>query len=227
MTFLDRIKTSVQASIGDIVFGMEDGTVSIFGLVFGVALSAPDSHAVLLAGATGAGAAAVSMMAGSYLDAESERDAALSRVPQTAAEKAEENAARATRIAGRLAASGAPQAQSEALREILLSTPGALDAVREEIAPPGPATYASPVAHALWMFVADLFAGAVPVIPFALLPLREARLTSLAVTTVLLLALGIGRGLVAGRNILRTTIETLMVAAAAAAAGVAIGRMIN
>jgi len=50
------------------VFGMEDGTVSIFGLVFAVAVSAQDSHAVLLAGATGAVAAAVSMMAGTFLD---------------------------------------------------------------------------------------------------------------------------------------------------------------
>jgi VIT1/CCC1 family predicted Fe2+/Mn2+ transporter len=47
------------------------------------------------------------------------------------------------------------------------------------------------------------------------------------VTTLLLLALGIGRGLVAGRNVLRTTIETLAIAAAAAAAGVVIGRLIS
>ena len=42
---------SFIASVGSIVFGMEDGTVSIFGPVFGVATAAPDSHAVLLAGA--------------------------------------------------------------------------------------------------------------------------------------------------------------------------------
>jgi len=35
-----RIKSSFRASFGDIVFGMEDGTVSIFGLVFGVAAAA-------------------------------------------------------------------------------------------------------------------------------------------------------------------------------------------
>ena len=51
---------SRSASAGQIAFGMENGTVSIFG----VAVSAPNSHAVLLAGATGAVAAAVSMMAG-------------------------------------------------------------------------------------------------------------------------------------------------------------------
>ena len=62
-TLAGRIRRSFLASVGSIVFGMEDGTVSIFGLVFGVAASAPDAHAVLLAGATGAIAAAVSMMA--------------------------------------------------------------------------------------------------------------------------------------------------------------------
>ena len=50
MTVFDRVHRSFTASVGSIVFGMEDGTVSIFGLVFGVAVSAPDSQAVLLAG---------------------------------------------------------------------------------------------------------------------------------------------------------------------------------
>ena len=73
-TMWARVRRSFDASVGSIVFGMEDGAVSIFGLVFGVAASAPDSNAVLLAGATGAAAAAVSMMAGAYLDAESAND---------------------------------------------------------------------------------------------------------------------------------------------------------
>jgi hypothetical protein len=68
-TLFDRIHRSFIDSVGSIVFGMEDGTVSIFGLVFGVAFSAPDSRTVLLAGATGAVAAAVSMMAGTFLRA--------------------------------------------------------------------------------------------------------------------------------------------------------------
>ena len=41
-------------SVGSIVFGMEDA-VFIFGLVFGVAVSAPDSHAALLADRRGGG----------------------------------------------------------------------------------------------------------------------------------------------------------------------------
>src|SRR6266540_6775844 len=79
-TFFQRIEQSFMSSIGAIVFGMEDGTVSIFGLVLGVAASATNSQTVLLAGATGAISAAVSMMAGTYLDVSTERDQAQAAV---------------------------------------------------------------------------------------------------------------------------------------------------
>ena len=77
-----------------------------------------------------------------------------------------------------------------------------------------------PVVQSLWMLITDLFAAAVPVVPFALLALSAARLTSLAVTFVLLVGLGIGRGLVGHRNIARTVVETVTIAAAAAGAGI-------
>jgi len=79
-TLTGPVRRSFLNSVGSIVFGMEDGTVSIFGLVFGVAASAPDSRAVLLAGGTGAVAAAVSMMAGTFLDVESTNDQAAARL---------------------------------------------------------------------------------------------------------------------------------------------------
>ncbi|OYZ89306.1 MAG: hypothetical protein B7Y01_03990, partial [Xanthobacter sp. 17-67-6] len=86
---------------------------------------------------------------------------------------------------------------------------------------------ASPAAHAFWMFVSDLFAGFTPVIPFALLPMEQARIVSLAVTALLLLALGIGRGLVAKRPVARTAFETLSVATCAALAGIAMGHFLS
>src|SRR5260370_1365045 len=79
-SFLQAVGTSFYDSIGDIVFGMEDGTVSILGLVFGVASSTTSSSVVLLAGATGAISAAVSMMAGTFLDVESTNDQAKARL---------------------------------------------------------------------------------------------------------------------------------------------------
>src|SRR5689334_21141348 len=63
-SILERLRNSFRNSAGTIVFGMEDGTVSIFGLIFGVAATTTETKTVLIAGATGAVAAAVSMMAG-------------------------------------------------------------------------------------------------------------------------------------------------------------------
>ena len=66
-----------------------------------------------------------------------------------------------------------------------------------------------------------------PVLPFAFLPLEVARVVSIVATTLLLIALGIGRARVAHAGYLATTLQTLAIAAAAAAAGVVIGRLVT
>lgn len=218
-----RMLASLKASIGDVVFGMEDGTVSIFGLVFGVAISTNDPKTVLIAGATGAAAAAVSMMAGSYLDAESVRDAR--RVRQQAPVDAAAARADTEAIAEALTRGGMDPADVKKVSDVLARSPRAVKGLRDELEDGNDG--ASPAAHAMWMFVSDLFAGFTPVLPFAFLPMDEARVVSLVLTTLLLVILGVGRGLVGKRSILRTTFETLTVAASAAVAGVAVGHLLS
>jgi predicted membrane protein (TIGR00267 family) len=77
------------------------------------------------------------------------------------------------------------------------------------------------------MFVADIFAAATPVLPFVFFPIATARMVSLSITALLLVLLGIGRGLIARRPVLQTAAETLGVATAAAVAGVLIGRLVG
>jgi predicted membrane protein (TIGR00267 family) len=72
-----------------------------------------------------------------------------------------------------------------------------------------------------------VFAAAVPVVPFALFSLATARLVSLSVTLLLLIGLGIGRGMIGHRRILPTIAETIGIATAAAIAGLAIARLIS
>jgi hypothetical protein len=103
---LSRLRASLAASAGEVVFGMEDGTVSIFGLVFGVAATTTDSAVVLIAGASGAVAAAVSMMAGTYLDLETSRDEALAAVAAIDAEMQRDAEAVAERVLGQLRLTG-------------------------------------------------------------------------------------------------------------------------
>ncbi len=220
---MPRLKKSFLAAAGTIVFGMEDGTVSIFGLVFGVAATTTSSLAVLVAGTSGAAAAAVSMMAGAYLDAETDRDTQkASRASLEADFRVEPGRDCQATIdpAGRRRAD-APAihgADFVAVERDPLALKGLLLAIEA-----GTNEQQSPREQALWMLAADFFSAAVPIVPFMLLPIGQARIVSRRHHDRA--ADGARRRAGADRRlgpILRTVAETVSVGIAAALAGVAI-----
>lgn len=222
------VRHSLLGSIGDIAFGMEDGAVSISGLVFGVAASTTDSHIVLLAGATGAVAGAVSMMAGTYLDVQSSEDRAHARVRALEARVKADPSGELALMTKQLDRAGFSEDEVKVVREAMARNPEAIvhyAAAFELGRRRGRGE--SPIVHAIWMFLADITAAAVPVIPFALLPIGDARLASLLVTGGLLTILGIGRGVIGRKNVLVTTLQTLAIAGAAALAGVLMGKLVT
>jgi VIT1/CCC1 family predicted Fe2+/Mn2+ transporter len=211
-SILQRLRISFANSAGTIVFGMEDGTVSIFGLIFGVAATTTSTKTVLIAGAS-----AVSMMAGAYLDAETTQDksdaAAAKRNPGVS-------------LPNRLADAGLTSQQSSALTAAVQGNPHAADGLL--LALTGAAKERlNPFEQAFWMLFADFFAAAVPILPFVFLPIGQARIVSGVVTVALLVALGIGRAELGRRNVLRTAIETVSLGIGAALAGVGIGLLID
>lgn len=223
-SLLSRIEKSLAESAGDIVFGMEDGTVSIFGLVFGVAASSTTSAPVLLAGATGAIAAAVSMMAGVFLDVQTSRGIAKAALAAERQEIEDDPEAEKKEIRDRLTAHGYNSEDVNGLVAILERSRDAM--LQFEAAfelKLGDTAEKNPLVHATWMFLADLLAASIPVIPFAFLPIETARTVSLILTASLLMLLGVGRARIAHTNLLLTVLETLLVAGIAAAAGVLIG----
>lgn len=223
-----RVRASLVASIGDVAFGMEDGAVSVAGLVFGVAASTNDSQIVLLAGATGAIAGAVSMMAGTYLDVHSERSRGAALVEKARRGIEADPAAARDRVARRLRAAGFTDPEALGVTAALERNPDALlgyvAAFELGVAPDAGA---SAWTHALWMFAADLVAASVPVIPFALFDIETARIVSLVVTGALMAVLGIARGRIGHEPVWRTALQTMAIAGAAALAGVLIGRLVT
>jgi VIT1/CCC1 family predicted Fe2+/Mn2+ transporter len=218
---LQQLHRSFQNSAGTIVFGMEDGTVSIFGLIFGVAATTSNPKTVLIAGASGAVAAAVSMMAGAYLDIETTRDKA--KASRSSAPSAAEAAAS---LPPRLAKAGLSEQQANALTGAVKNSPDAVRGLR--LALDGAAdTPLDPVEQALWMLLADFLAAAVPIVPFVVLPVAQARIVSAVVTLLLVVGLGGGRARVGGRDAIRTVFETVLIGVAAALAGVGISVLID
>jgi VIT1/CCC1 family predicted Fe2+/Mn2+ transporter len=206
---------------------MEDGVVSIFGLVFGVSIAAPNSHAVWLAGATGAVAAAVSMMAGTYLDVESTNDQARAQLAQETDRYYKNHQEVEESVRGHLIAAGFDDSEATSVIEIYAAHPATWIKVTAAVdLGVAEASRQSPLIEASWMFLADLVAAAIPVLPFAFLGLVSARVVSLLVTLLLLTVLGVGRSRVGDRRLVPTVAETIAIAAVAAGAGVLVGKLI-
>jgi VIT1/CCC1 family predicted Fe2+/Mn2+ transporter len=223
-----RLRDSLSTAIGDVAFGMEDGAVSIAGLVFGVAASTNSRSIVLLAGAAGAVAGAVSMMAGTYLDVQSERHRADALVEVARGRIAVDPDAYSDRVTRRLLADGFSEEEVALVARAFARNPDALldHVVAFEIGVVRDVTV-SPWTHALWMFVADLLAASVPVVPFMLFDIGTARIVSLLVTGALMALLGVARGMIGHVNIWWTAVQTMAIAGAAALAGVIIGRLVS
>jgi VIT1/CCC1 family predicted Fe2+/Mn2+ transporter len=228
-SFLSRLKESIHDSAGEIVFGMSDGVVSIFGLVLGVAAGAQSGEIVFLAGATGAIAASVSMMAGLYLELESEGDEARVEAELREAEIRSDPAGAVDKLMGVLQGTGLSTKSLNAIRDDMQADPVAIRRIETAISceEEQPARKISPLVHACWMGIADFVAGITPVIPFAFLPFAEARVICIAGTATLLILLGIGRAKIGNRNTVRTVLETIAIATAAAIAGVMIGWLVS
>jgi vacuolar iron transporter family protein len=207
---------------------MEDGAVSIAGLVFGVAASTNDRSIVLLAGAAGAVAGAVSMMAGTYLDVQSERHRAEALVEAARSRIALDPNAYSERVTRRLLAAGFSDEEVGLVARAFARNPEALldHVIAFEIGVV-PGVGAAPWTHAIWMFVADLLAAVMPVVPFALFDIGTARIVSLVVTGAMMALLGVARGLIGHVNIWWTAVQTMAIAGAAALAGVVIGRLVS
>jgi VIT1/CCC1 family predicted Fe2+/Mn2+ transporter len=215
---LQRLRRSFINSAGTVVFGMEDGTVSNFGLIFGVAATTSSTKTVLIAGASGAAAAAVSMMAGAYLEAETTQD----KSDATVLAQGRSDIS----LSSRLSDAGLTPQQSSALTAAVQGDRNAADGLL--LALKGAAIERlNPVEQALWMLFADFFAAAVPILPFVFLPIDRARIVSGTVTVALLVGLGIGRAQLGRRNVVRTVVETVSLGIGAALAGVAIGVLID
>ena len=223
-----RVRRSLFESIGDVAFGMEDGAVSIAGLVFGVAMSTDDASIVLLAGATGAVAGAVSMMAGTYLDVHSERSVVKAELDRLRARIEADPDGERERVVAQLLQAGFTAEEAAAVSTAFARSPRALldHVAAHEIGMPR-SVGASPRTHAIWMFLADLIAAGVPVVPFAIFPIETARIVSLVITGMLMAILGLARGLIGHEPVWKTTLQTMGIAGAAALAGVAIGRLVT
>jgi VIT1/CCC1 family predicted Fe2+/Mn2+ transporter len=210
------------------VFGANDGLLSNFSLVMGIAGATAQPRFVLLAGVAGLLAGASSMAAGEYVSVQSQREL---YEQQIAVERQELEMApeeEKEELSLIYQAKGIPSGQAEKLAEQILSNPdSAINTLAREELGLDPTALGSPWVAAASSFIAFATGAIIPVIPYLILTGNSAFITSAVVCAIALFVLGGLVSIFTGRNFLFSGSRMLGIGIIAAALTYFIGRILG
>ena len=184
------------------VFGINDGLVSNAALVMGVAGSGAAPSIVLMTGAAGLLAGALSMAAGEYVSVRSQRDMYEYQISLEKDELAEYPEEEAEELALIYEARGMDIEQARTFARSLLGNPDhALDVLAREELGLNPDDLGSPLGAASSSFLAFALGAVIPLAPFLIgLPAHSVMGWTIGVTAIALAAVGMLISLFTGRN---------------------------
>ncbi len=207
------------------VLGANDGLVSNFSLVMGVAGAAVDDQALLLTGLAGLLAGAISMALGEWLSVQSSRELYARQIGIEAAELKAAPEEEAKELALIYQAKGVPAEQAREMAASILANPDrALDAlVREELAIDPAELGGSAWEAAIASFLLFALGAVIPVAPFFFTGGNTAVMVSLALSAVGLFGIGAGISLFTGRGTLFSGFRQMLFGLLAAAITYGVG----
>jgi VIT1/CCC1 family predicted Fe2+/Mn2+ transporter/rubrerythrin len=214
------------SSIREVVFGAQDGLVSTFAVIAGLAAAGVGPLVVLLGGAVSAMAGVLAMSIGTFLSSRAQRQLYERELDRERREIRDHAGEEIAELIAALAARGMarPEAAEVARRigrhpDILLS---ALSIFELGLAPQRLGT---PVRDALVMAVAFGVSSCVPLVPFVFVQGLAALGVSAVLTFIALFAVGVLKARVAGVSAVRSGLEVAMLAAASGLISFGLGRL--
>lgn len=211
------------------VLGANDGLVSNLSLVMGVAGAEFAPQAVLVTGLAGLLAGACSMAMGEWLSVNSAREFAQAQIATEADELREFPDEEQQELALIYQAKGLSESQAKLLAERLITDKDtALDTLaREELGIDPEELGGSAWTAAAASFLLFALGAIFPVIPFFLASGANAIMASLALSALVMFAIGAGATLFTGRGVLFSGIRQLAIGLCAAGVTFGIGRLIG
>jgi VIT1/CCC1 family predicted Fe2+/Mn2+ transporter len=213
----------------NVVYGFNDGLTANFGLVAGVigATANAQHHAVIVAGAAGLIADALSMGASGYLAAKSEQEVYANEIAMERDEIALMPEVERDELALIYEAKGIPRDVALELANRAMADPARMlaEQVREELGID--ADPASPMREAWITGSATAIGALIPVFPFFVLSGGTALWTSFALSMLSHFAVGGARSVFTGRGIFRSGIDMFVVGLGVAAVGYYVGEWIS
>lgn len=223
-----RHRTGVGGALRAAVFGVNDGLVSNFSLVMGVAGGTSDESIVLLAGVAGLVAGAFSMASGEWVSVRSQRELYENELRIEREELRAFPEEEREELELIYQAKGVEPEEAKAVVDHIMSRPDvALDTLAREELGLNPGSLGSPWVAAGSSFLAFALGALLPVIPFFVGGGTAAVVTAAAVSLLALFAVGavlsVFTARPAGRSGLRMALIGALVATATFLVGTAVG----
>jgi len=210
--------------VRDVIFGANDGLVSILALVAGVYGAITDSHTILVAGLVGAVAGSISMGAGSYVSSKSEKEVTEKESDRKGIRRKRSPEGEKDELIRFYQARGFKKQEAEAIADRVssqmqlaeeLSIGEEVGLTSEESWPPTKAGILTALSFAV--------ASVVPILPFAFLAVSPAVLTAAIASMASLFAVGASKATFTRKSWIRSGLEMMAIGTLAAAGTYAIG----
>jgi vacuolar iron transporter family protein len=211
--------------IGDAIYGVNDGLGAVFGIVSGMAGYTGGSEVVLAAGLAGTLASALSMGAGAYLAAKSQREVYESEVARERLEIEEDPHEELLELELFYQLKGFSPEESRTLAERLQKEPKQFlrTLVHEELGL-NEATFPNPWRSTISASLSTAVGGFIPIIPFFFTVGMPAVIASFIISTIAHFIVGASKSLVTSRSWYASGAEMTMVGVLEAAITYGLGR---
>jgi vacuolar iron transporter family protein len=223
-----RHRTDLGGALRATVFGINDGLVSNFSLVMGVAGGTSGNSVVLLAGIAGLVAGAFAMASGEWVSVNSQRELYENelRIEREELEAfPEEERAELEAI---YRAKGIPADEAKVLVDNIMSRDDvALDTLAREELGLDPTTLGSPWIAAFSSFCAFAIGASLPVLPFIFGSGTAATATAIVLSVLALFGVGAATSIFTGKHAGRSGLRMAVIGASVAAITFGIGKVVG
>ena len=223
----ERWRVARLGRLREVVFGAQDGLLSIVALVTSIAVAVESQTTVVIAGLAGALPGMLSMATGAYLGSRAEQDVQLAEIEREARELEENPAEELAELVVLFQREGMTYREARHMaddiaqdRDLWLKT-----LVEKELGISGEVT-SSPLKDALVMALAFIAGAAIPLVPHFFLTGGQAIGVSVGATLAGLFALGMYKGRMVERSPLLQGLEILGIGTLSAGVGYALGELI-
>jgi VIT1/CCC1 family predicted Fe2+/Mn2+ transporter len=231
---IERIKKEVLGMEGwemgggggvrDVIFGANDGLVSILALVAGVYGAITESHPILIAGIAGAVAGAISMGAGAYLSSKSEKEMTEKESDRKGIKRKGTPEEEREKLVKFYQARGFKRQDAEAVVDKVTSQMESAEpyTIGEEIGLTSEESW-PPIKAAAFTGLSFAIVSLIPILPFAFMKVTPAVITAVIASIACLFGVGASKAIFTRQSWIRSGLEMMAIGALASVATYAIG----